>query len=194
MSQDQYKRHFTPEERAAASKRFSELRQTAEFQENLQAYYNSERNPFKDPEQAEAVRAKAHVAMRANGYSMLNGGNGKPLPLPQQMLALALGWKTEFAVSTGARIQGRPTNYKIDIAEPALMIGIEIDGQSHLSKDRKEQDQRKDAFLQEMGWTILRVTNREVLENVGCVIEQIAELARSSTLRQRQATTLLEDC
>jgi len=173
MSQPEYKRKYTEEDRKEASRKFNELRMRPDFQENLQAYYNSDRNPFKDPEQAPAIRAKAHVALRAKGYAMLNGGNGQPLPVPQQMLAAALGWPTEYVVPTGKRQAGRPTSYKIDIAEPTLKIAVEVDGVGHIAKDRQMQDRSKTEYLQEHGWTVIRVQNKEVLTDLRAVLQRI---------------------
>ena len=96
-----------------------------------------------------------------------NGGNGRPLPLPQLALlhVLGEGWEAEVAVPTRMRHLnlGYPTNYKIDIANRERKIGIELDGSSHCSLVRQEQDRKKMGFLTSQGWSIYRVSNNQAL-------------------------------
>ena len=110
----------------------------------------------------------------------VRGGNGKPLPLPQAALALALGWPTEVAVPTREpRGSAYPTNYKIDIANEAMKIGVEVDGMSHSALSRKAQDAKKDAFLAGLGWSILRFSNREVMADLaGCVQTVLSTISK----------------
>lgn len=94
------------------------------------------------------------------------GGNGRGPTEPQRQLSLALGpeWVLELVVPTKIpRGEGYPTHYKIDLAHPAHMIAIEVDGPSHASFAVRERDEKKDAFLQERGWSVLRVSNAEAL-------------------------------
>ncbi len=117
-------------------------------------------NPMQYPE----VRKKVSDTLQAmNHKPSVQGGNGKPMPIPQQIMldALGAGWYPEYAVPMGSRGKGYPTNYKIDIANPHLMIGIEADGASHYS--RKELDKKKDTKLNSLGWTILRFWNKDIL-------------------------------
>lgn len=119
---------------------------------------------------------------------MLNGGNGTGLTLPQLMLAKRLGWETEYVVRTKMpRGTGYPTCYKLDIAEPILMIAIEVDGQSHRSKERIAQDAKKDEFLEHLGWKVIRVRNEAVLGDC----EKVAQSILSSISKRRPATISL---
>ncbi|WP_408605425.1 endonuclease domain-containing protein [Desulfobacula toluolica] len=62
-----------------------------------------------------------------------------------------------------------PTCYKLDIANPELKIGVEIDGISHTGKRRK-LDQKKNAHLKSLGWQVLRLSNKQVEADLaGCV-------------------------
>jgi very-short-patch-repair endonuclease len=70
------------------------------------------------------------------------------------------GWVSQWVVITGGAKNGLPNHYKIDLANPQAMIAIEVDGKSH--DHRKEQDARKDAFLRDKGWNVVRFTNQEV--------------------------------
>jgi very-short-patch-repair endonuclease len=102
------------------------------------------------------------------------------------MLADRLGWPMEFIVRTKMpRGSGYPPHYKIDIAEPALQVAAEVDGQSHLAKERIAQDVKKDEFLEYEGWIVVRVRNEEVLDDC----ESVAQRILSSTSKHPLATT-----
>ncbi len=90
-----------------------------------------------------------------------------------------LGWAMEVVVPTGRpRTEKFPTCYKLDIANPQLKIGVEVDGESHAS--RRAQDQKKDAFFASIGWTVLRFTNRQVAERlVDCVQMVLSTISKS---------------
>jgi len=47
--------------------------------------------------------------------------------------------------------------YSIDFAWPHKKIGIEIDGEQHQRFEYRERDKRKDKFLNENGWKLLRI-------------------------------------
>ena len=144
-----------------------------EFVAKLRAYLHSERNPFRDP----ATREKGEAALRAKGYSMLNGGNGTGRTRPQKMLAELLGWEIEYVVRTGMpRGSGYPTHYKLDIAHPQAMLAVEVDGQSHHSKSRMAQDVKKDEFLEHLGWIVVRVRNEDVLQSCEAIARSILSL------------------
>lgn len=77
----------------------------------------------------------------------------------------------EIVVVTHLRREaGNPRHYKLDIANEAEKVAIEVDGGSHCTLARQEQDRRKDAFLSSAGWLVLRFSNRQVLTNLeGCM-------------------------
>ena len=95
----------------------------------------------------------------------IRGGNGQGLTAPQAKLLqeLGTGWIPEHAVSLGKRTAGYPTHYKIDIANPSLMMAVEIDGNSHATRQRRMADAKKDEALSVRGWTVLRFSNEETL-------------------------------
>jgi very-short-patch-repair endonuclease len=51
----------------------------------------------------------------------------------------------------------------MDIANKEKMIGIELDGTSHSSLERRAQDIKKTEFLISQGWSIYRVSNTQAL-------------------------------
>ncbi|ALJ19539.1 endonuclease domain-containing protein [Microbacterium sp. No. 7] len=87
----------------------------------------------------------------------------------------------QFSVGTGkgARAQGFPPSFKIDLALPQVKLGVECDGESHKNPLARERDQRKTAFLESRGWTILRFWNREILTDTSECVRRIDEVLQS---------------
>jgi len=113
-----------------------------------------------------AVREKLSRTLRKIGHAPpCRGGNGKLTAPQKQMLhRLGPGWQAEFAVPTRRpRTKGAPTCIKLDIVNPKLRIGIELDGPSHRTLRGRESDQRQMAFLLRNGWRILRISNAKAL-------------------------------
>jgi very-short-patch-repair endonuclease len=61
--------------------------------------------------------------------------------------------------------------YIVDPACRAARLAVEFDGSQHI--DAADYDERRTAFLQGEGWTVLRFWNNEVGENPTGVIEAI---------------------
>jgi hypothetical protein len=115
------------------------------------------------------VRLKVKAKLREIKHKPIRrGGNGQLLPLAQLALlhALGEGWESEYAVAThqGHRNGVYPNCYKLDIANPDLMIGIELDGSSHCGITRRMQDKKKTDLLVSLGWSVYRVSNARALE------------------------------
>lgn len=147
----------------------------------------TERNPMADPD----ARSKMSASLRARGHQpLVRGGNGRGLSEPQRLLAERLGWLTELIVPTGnptvgpSRVPGLPSHYKLDIADPELMIAVEVDGGSHCSLERKAQDRRKGEWLTGEGWTVLRFSNQEVMADTAAC----ARTVMSTTSKSRGHT------
>ena len=150
----------------------------------------TENNPGSNPE----VAARAQVTKLERGvtYLHLNGGNGTGMTRAEKLLSEALDWSTQVSVPTHMpRGSGYPYHYKLDVANEALMIGVECDGQSHLSIERKKQDMKKEELLASLGWTILRFWNREIENDLNECVRIIEEaINRSTTSRPKPETTL----
>ena len=132
-----------------------------------------ERNPMR----LQDNRAKMAATLKRIRHSPpFRGGNGRPIPEPQRLLADALGWVVEYALPTkaGNRNGIYPNHYKLDIANLERRICIEVDGWSHCAIERRNQDAKKMEFLEARGWIVLRFTNQEVLTDV----ERCADVAR----------------
>ena len=130
------------------------------------------------PEAREAA-ARARRA-RGNWRPPVQGGNGRPMPKPQQMLLEALGpdWVSEKRFPWG---RSAIPAYLADMAHEECKLVVEVDGENHSSV--RARDERKDRFLEERGWLVLRVSNDEVLEHLDRVLVSI-----TSALTDRRRT------
>lgn len=63
--------------------------------------------------------------------------------------------------------------YFIDFAFVNQMVAIEIDGSQHLLPDRKESDDKKDKLLNELGWLVIRISEKEIKTNIEEVFNKI---------------------
>ena len=63
--------------------------------------------------------------------------------------------------------------YVLDFAERRLKLAIEIDGPSHFADGAAEKDAARTAYLESKGWTVIRFTNADVVEDINAVIEAI---------------------
>ncbi len=121
-------------------------------------------NPMSNP----AIRMKMKQKLREIKHCPIRrGGNGRLLSIPVLALlhALGEGWEAEYAVPTKKRKGiGYPTCYKLDLANAEKKIGIEVNGSSHSTIERKDQDLKKIALLREFGWKIFVVSNSKALE------------------------------
>jgi len=127
------------------------------------------------------VCAKISATLRAMKHRpSVRGGNGRGPTVPQRLLMelLGSGWYMEYAISLGPKKDGYPTCYKVDIGNPSLLLVVEIDGFTHGS--RRDQDAKKDRCLAELGWRVLRFSNREVLSSALLVVEKIRSLSMTS--------------
>lgn len=111
--------------------------------------------------------AKVSASLRAIGHKPpVRGGNGTGLTRPQSALLkiLGQGWTAEAAITLGGRIPGYPTCYKVDLGNREMMLAIECDGNKHCSPTQRAIDSKKDQKLGSLGWTVLRFSNKEILD------------------------------
>ena len=139
---------------------------------------SSERMSKNNPMWIPGIKEKSIATNKALGTKpKVRGGNGQEMPIPQRVLLTALGegWYAEHVVPTRElKINKKyPTCYKIDIANPKIMLGIEVDGESHNALVRQTQDKKKTELLNSLGWTIIRFKNKEVMSNLEKVLKQI---------------------
>jgi hypothetical protein len=125
-----------------------------------------------NPMQWAHVRVKQKESLAAIGWKPpVRGGNGHDLPAPQQALADALGWPCQVIVKTGNGYL--PAHYKLNIANEALGVAIEVDGQSHRALNVQRTDERKERFLSAHGWTVLRFKNEDVEADLPACVQAV---------------------
>ena len=64
-------------------------------------------------------------------------------------------------------------DFIVDFYCPAGKLIIEVDGSQHYCDKDKEVDRRRDAFLQSLGFRVLRFCDGEVFREVDVVLEKI---------------------
>ena len=68
--------------------------------------------------------------------------------------------------------------YVLDFACLEVRLGIEVDGEAHDRGDRPQRDERRDVYLRELGFMVMRIPAREVLKNLEGVVLGILEQCR----------------
>ncbi|RVP93283.1 endonuclease domain-containing protein [Sinorhizobium meliloti] len=64
--------------------------------------------------------------------------------------------------------------YRIDIALPVYRIAIECDGKAyHSTPSQKARDRRKNAYLKDNGWKVLRFSGKRINGNLSEVLRRI---------------------
>ena len=151
-------------------------RRSSEVMARTNRKYASERMREHNPMDNAESREKMRQTLLDMGHQPLKrGGNGKPPPEPQRRMSEALGWPMEVVVKTGHCRDGSgyPTCYKIDVASREFKVGVEVDGISHQTRRRQQQDAKKDEFLRGLGWTVLRFANERVMENLEDCVQEV---------------------
>ena len=145
----------------------------------------------KSPESAQRMRdnnpmasavTRAKMAASLMGRTFLaRGGNGA-LTRQQQALHDACGYPMEHVIVTAPvkeQFPSLPNCYKVDLADPARMLVIEVDGNTHKLRKWKVLDARKTAVLNALGWSVLRFWNQEVDQDLPKVLATIAAFTAS---------------
>lgn len=68
--------------------------------------------------------------------------------------------------------------YIVDFYCPARKLVIELDGDSHYRLGAQEYDQRRTAYFEKWGFRVARYTNKDVLENITGVFEDLERRLR----------------
>ena len=61
----------------------------------------------------------------------------------------------------------------VDFYCPTGELVIEIDGGQHYSDEEKAKDSQRDSYLESIGLHVLRISDREVIDNMNGVLEKI---------------------
>ena len=80
----------------------------------------------------------------------------------------------------GRRVQGYKfrrqhpiEDYIADFACLSAKLIVEIDGATHSTDEEKAYDVRRTAFLESLGWQVIRFTNDDVYSDVDGVVEAV---------------------
>jgi very-short-patch-repair endonuclease len=66
--------------------------------------------------------------------------------------------------------------YYADFACRSAKLIVEIDGATHSTEEEVASDRRRTAFLEALGYRVIRFANEQVYENVGAVVDEIARV------------------
>jgi very-short-patch-repair endonuclease len=66
-------------------------------------------------------------------------------------------------------------NYIVDFYCPSAKVIVELDGGQHYTQEGIRRDRVRDKYLESLGFTTLRFSDREVLKNIEGVLERIIE-------------------
>jgi hypothetical protein len=137
-----------------------------------------------NPMHTAQARAKMSATLRRIGHRPpWSGGNGRGLTVPQNLLMAELtrlqtGWFAEFSLTT-KRALNLPKNIYIDLAHPESKTAVEVDGASHALLKQQDADRRKTAFLNGLGWIVLRFSNQEVMaRSAACALTATSTTSR----------------
>lgn len=64
-------------------------------------------------------------------------------------------------------------------------MAVEIDGSQHLLPERKKKDDEKDELLIDSGWAVIRVSEKEVKENIDLVFNKIKSTLDSNKKQKK---------
>ena len=71
------------------------------------------------------------------------------------------------------RRQHSVNNYILDFYRPMEKLAVELDGAHHFTEEGYQYDEKRSAILEKLGIRVLRFENREVLNHVEGVLEEI---------------------
>lgn len=74
--------------------------------------------------------------------------------------------------------------YRLDIAYPQLMLAIEVDGSQHADREHREADAARDAALEALGWTVLRVRVASLATDLARAVAVVRRLQRDFVDKQ----------
>ena len=66
--------------------------------------------------------------------------------------------------------------YVLDFAFPAILLDVELDGKNHWNSERRTRDRARDAFLEEQGWQVVRISTKRFRRRPEQVLAEILSL------------------
>ena len=121
------------------------------------------------------------------------GGGPRILQAPIKTVKLARRLRREMSPAEAKlwwALRQRPVGYRfrkqcpqgpysLDFACLSSRLAIEVDGEAHNRAGRPERDARRDAYLEDLGFSVVRIPAREVFRNLERVVSGIVEQCRA---------------
>ncbi len=79
-------------------------------------------------------------------------------------------------------------NYIVDFMAPKEKIIIELDSGQHNTDNSVEKDKLRDNFLQQQGFTVVRIWNNDIYNNIEGVLEHLINVIRDPTRKSKIIT------
>ena len=78
-------------------------------------------------------------------------------------------------------------SFILDFYIPSKRIAIEVDGRQHLGREHAEKDSERDAVLNDLGITIIRVSNEDITKRFNSTANYILDILgiKASELKQK---------
>ena len=64
-------------------------------------------------------------------------------------------------------------DYIVDFYCPGAKLIVEVDGSHHYKTKNVHEDKKRDNFLSDLGFEVLRFSNRDILKNIDGVLQEI---------------------
>ncbi len=134
------------------------------------------------------TRKKVSDSLKRGGHKPpILGGNGRGMTVPQSILFNYLKETYSYLITAEAIVptisvrdemipDTVPPHYKVDVMIEDLKIAVEVDGGSHASPTARIKDAKKDKCLIKLGYRVIRVKNKSILENMEEVKTKLAEV------------------
>lgn len=114
-----------------------------------------------------------------------------PTPSEAVIRAFFPDAKYNYPFPTGMSSKlGHPGVYVIDFAWPDIKLAVEADGNYHQTMVQRQKDSARDNFFTGLGWTVLRFSNKTILNETTAVKGAIQSTI--SRLKDTQATVSTE--
>lgn len=117
------------------------------------------------------IRHRIHPAILARAREMRH----------PQTPAEAIVWRVLRNRQIGLKIRRQHPidKFIIDFYCAEARLLIEIDGDSHFNSEQEEYDNERTAYLEELGYKVIRFTNDYVKNNIEAVINEIKRSAEA---------------
>jgi len=99
-----------------------------------------------------------------------------------------IGWDKKYLIIREKSV----FPFFIDFAFENEKVAVEIDGSQHLEEDRKNRDEIKDKLLNDLGWSIIRVSEKEIKTNINNCIDIILNILKNKSKPSKYIVGILK--